>query len=191
MKPIVTEINIELKVPIRLWEFSLEHLGKDVQDNIHDAILDIVKQGHCHRDPEKTRADRTSTMSQWCMHKEYPVFKKISDRAESVIQEWFMMNAKMTLLTNLTACWYASYDFGQQTVPHEHSPDLFAFSYYVQVDENTTPLVFPGHPGYSYQPRQGYGVIFPGWLTHQVLPHNSVLPRVVVAGNIEGTALQE
>lgn len=187
---VVTEINIELQVPIRLWEFSLEHIGIEAQNKLHSDILDIVDSGVCHREPEKTRANRTTTMSEWCMHREYPIFRIIANRAEAVIQEWFMINARMTLLTNLTACWYASYDIGQQTIAHEHSPDLFAFSYYVQVDSDTTPLIFPGYPGYSYQPKQGYGVIFPAWLTHQVLPHTSLRPRVVVAGNIEGTALQ-
>ena len=52
---------------------------------------------------------------------------------------------------------------------------------------NDLRLHFPHEPGMYYKPKSGDGIIFPGWLSHQVQQHQSDNERIIVVGNVEGT----
>lgn len=73
-------------------------------------------------------------------------------------------------------------------MPHAHLPDSYSFVYYPKVDPGCSPLMFKG---YTYEPKTGYGVIFPSYLDHMVKPETNDSIRVVVAGNLEATAYRD
>ena len=186
--PIVNEILVDLTVPIKLWEFSLDNLPVHQRKIIHQDVLNIARdQG----DKQGRTLRVQAQMTDWCMHRDHSSFRAISDRAESIVQQWYLDNARMTLNTKVTGCWAVSYAKGQHSITHSHQPELFSFVYYVAADEASAPLVFPDPPCYCYQPRTGYGVIFPSWLNHMVPAQESNSTRVVVAGNIQGLAYRE
>lgn len=186
--PIVNEILVDLTVPIKLWEFSLDNLPVHQRKIIHQDVLNIAQaQGDKQGGTLRVQAQ----MTDWCMHRDHTSFRTIANRAESIVQQWYLDNARMTLNTTITACWAVSYSKGQHSITHSHHPDLFSFVYYVAADESSAPLVFPDPPCYCYQPRTGYGIIFPAWLNHMVPTQESTGTRVVVAGNIQGLAYRE
>jgi len=188
MNPIVNEIFVNLTVPIKLWEFSLDTLPIHQRKIIHQDVLNLARE---QGDKQGGTLRVQAQMTDWCMHRDHAAFRAISDRAEAIVQQWYLEIARMTLKTTVTACWAVSYSPGQHSVTHSHYPDLFSFVYYVAADETSAPLVFPDPPCYCYQPRAGYGVIFPAWLNHMVPPQVSTSTRVVVAGNIQGLAYRE
>lgn len=77
-------------------------------------------------------------------------------------------------------CWGIIYDHADHTIAHNHFPATFACSIYLEADEGCAPIIFDG--GFSFQPKPGLAVLFPGALKHSV-PANEGR-RVVVAMNM-------
>lgn len=173
---IVTEHITTVPVELRLWEFQIDNANK-----VNQEIIDIlIEQG----DRKHSLTNVKAQMSEWNMT-EYDPFKVVADRAQEVVREWYHTRSGIILNTKLTACWGAIYRRGDYTINHAHLPDSYSFVYYPKAEEGCAPLVLEG---YSYQPRTGYGLIFPSWVYHFVPKSFAADDRVVVAGNMEVSA---
>lgn len=175
--PHVNEIILNMQVTVSFWEFQVDDLDND------KLVELILAQGDRKNRQTNVKAD----MTDWNMTTHAP-FKQITDRVEDIVKEWFWTRAGVQLLTNVSACWGAVYHKGDYTVPHAHLPDSYSFVYYPKVDPGCSPLMFKG---YTYEPKTGYGVIFPSYLDHMVKPETNDSIRVVVAGNLEATAYRD
>ncbi|NQV55865.1 MAG: hypothetical protein HQ503_08410 [Rhodospirillales bacterium] len=80
-------------------------------------------------------------------------------------------------------CWGLVYREDQLTVAHDHWPAIWSFCYYINVPDDGAPIIFPD-ADFTFQPKNGTMVIFPGHVKHSVPPHKSKADRVAVAGNI-------
>jgi hypothetical protein len=170
-----TIVNIQVMVPF--WEFQVDHLDDD------KLVELILEQG----DKKDRKTNVKADMTEWNMSTHEP-FQQIVCRVEDVIKEWYDTRAGVVVLTSLTACWGAVYRKGDCAVPHSHLPDSYSFVYYPKAEPGCSTLMFKG---YTYQPKTGYGVIFPSYLDHMVKTEESDNLRVVVAGNLGVTALRD
>ena len=84
-------------------------------------------------------------------------------------------------LVECKECWGVLYQEGDAITKHNHTPSQYSFTYYVNVPEGSSPLVFPDSR-YNIQPLAGQVVIFESRLTHMVLP-NKAKNRCAIAGN--------
>ena len=188
---------------LELWEFSLQDKDTDGLgvDHVHQEIERIIKESD---DARNRTTNVKAKMTKWNMLDHKP-FKIIGDKVEKTIQDYFHEYTDLDLDTFMTTCWGSLYSKGDYSELHAHVPALYSWVYYVKVDENAAPLHFPRKligkikdpsfgwkdespdSGLYYRPKSGTGIIFPGWLQHQVPEHNNDAERVIVVGNVEGT----
>ena len=76
--------------------------------------------------------------------------------------------------------WVMDYDDGSFTVPHHHYPADYSCIYYVDVDENSPPLII--EDTLEVKPENELMILFPGFINHKVLPSNS--KRVAISFNM-------
>ena len=76
--------------------------------------------------------------------------------------------------------WVNIYEKGDHTVLHNHFPFDYSCCYYVDIEENSSPIMFP--PGLEIFPKNDMLVVFPGNLYHEVLPTNA--KRIVITMNL-------
>ena len=79
--------------------------------------------------------------------------------------------------------WGVVYNKGDSIDPHRHDPAQFSFSYWVNVPEGSSPLVFT-NSGVEIEPEEGKVVIFESRLLHHVPPCDCD-GRIVLVGNYE------
>jgi hypothetical protein len=173
-----------LEVPVHFWEFSFDDNDVYSVDQLHLDVENTIKQVGDKRN--RTTNVKATIMTDWLMTDHKP-FKYICDHVEKLIQDWHIEKTDLNLQTYMTTCWGSIYKRGDYSEPHAHVPALYSWVYYVKVDENSAPLHFPNKPGVYYKPTAGTGIIFPGWLLHQVQQHDSDEERIIVVGNVEGS----
>jgi len=192
---------------LEFWEFSLQDKDTDGLgvDHVHQEIERIIKDSD---DARKRTTNVKAKMTKWNMLDHKP-FKIIADKVEKTIQDFFHENTDLDLETFMTTCWGSIYGKGDYSELHAHVPAMYSWVYYVKVDDNSAPLHFPRKllgpvndqsfgwkdetpdSGLYYRPKSGTGIIFPGWLQHQVPKHDNDNERIIVVGNVEGTGYVE
>lgn len=172
---------ISLKTNVTFMEFMGPSFSDYSLDQIHDDVTQIIRKSGDH---QKRTTNVKAYMTKWLMT-EYPPFKIISDHVENIIQAYYREKTSLSIETFMTTCWGAIYQRGDYSEPHAHVPALWSWVYYVKANEKSSPLVFTD--GHKYIPKSGYGIIFPGWLIHEVPPHEDDEERIIVVGNVEGT----
>ncbi len=122
--------------------------------------------------------------------------------AESVRQAFAYALRQMTGQAAPVACeaWINLHERGCYNTPHVHQGALLSGTFYLTVPEGSGSLVLRDpRPGAVFSPFRGSGVnstlavpvepragllvIFPNWLEHEVMPHESDTPRVAIAIN--------
>jgi len=179
----VTEFDKELTVPVKFWEFQLPESSVYPTAQVHLDIENVIRQTG---DSRKHTTNVKAIMTDWLMT-DYPCFKVVADHVETVIQRWYQQNTSLDLETFMTTCWGSIYGLGDYSEPHAHTPALYSWVYYVKVSERTSPIRFLSDPSWTYYPKSGDGIIFPGWLRHETPRQLVDEDRVIVVGNVEGT----
>lgn len=172
-----------MEVPIHFWEFSMHDSQEYTVSELHNEIEKIIKEVG---DGQNNATNVKAMMTKWNML-EYKPFELIAKKAAKICEDWHAEKTDLDLVTFMTTCWGSIYTRGNYSERHAHVPALYSWVYYVKVDENSAPIYFPNNPGFYYKPTSGTGIIFPGWLDHEVPPHESDDERIIVVGNIEGT----
>lgn len=178
---VVEETIVKLYAPITLWEFQIPETTEYSRVQLHCDIEEIIRKTG---DKQGRNTNVKALMTNWVMYEHAP-FKIVCDTVEDIIQTFYKERSNLELQTFMTTCWGAIYEKGDYSELHHHIPALYSWVYYVNVEEGASPLHFPWFPGHTYHPKSGYGIIFPGWLTHEVPPTDS--ERIIVVGNVEGT----
>lgn len=178
----ILQTTVNLEIPITFWEFQVPEKTYP-REQLHSEIESIIRESG---DKRGRTTNVKALMTEWLMTDHKP-FKVVCDRVEEVIQDWYKQHTDLNLKTFMTTCWGSIYQKGDYSEIHAHMPALYSWVYYVKVDDNSAPLVFPNKPGHVYKPKSGTGIIFPGWLVHQVPEHTDNSERIIVVGNVEGT----
>jgi len=177
----VLETYVELSVPIRFWEFKMPDTDHYTHEQFNSRLRELIIESS--KESNKSSPEARARTGEWLQANGEP-FKILAEYIEGIVYSWFEENTQIKLQLNST-CWGSSYKQGDYGRNHAHTPASWAWVYYVSVSEDTTPLVFTHAPGYTYKPKSGYGIMFPGWLEHEVPEHKSSAERLIVVGNID------
>ena len=153
---------------------SLQHFLQEMSDIIRS-----------HKHEEARRSNVKAYMTDWFLHKKYPIINQVCDRAINIVKSVTARDQKGTLENFFTFdCWGAIYNQHDYTKPHTHGPALWSWCYYIQVPNNAPPLYFR-EAKLVVNPKPDEIVIFPGHVTHEVPKASEMTEeRIVLAGNI-------
>jgi len=179
----IEEVNMMLTVPVRMFNFTIPDTPDYPIAQLHADIERTIREVG---DKRNRTTNVKALMTDWLMT-DHKCFKHISDHVEKYIQDWHREKTDLNLTTHMTTCWGSIYNKGDYSEPHAHVPALYSWVYYVKVSENSAPLRFLSDPSFTFKPQSGDGIIFPGWLAHDVPVHDVDEDRIIVVGNVEGT----
>ncbi len=127
---------------------------------------------------------RSEYMSPWKSHlltnKLQPLIDLVSSKIKQASIDY--LQADLTQLSfdlAVADCWCAIYEQSNYTVPHTHFPSDFATVIYLEMDEDSAPIVFSNE--IVVNPSPGTVVFFPGWLVHHVPKTQG--KRIIIAIN--------
>ena len=153
---------------------SAERYGSSV-DLMNDDLAKIIKMSG---DVQKRETNVKADMTDWFMHRQYPIFNFLADIVIDIAKETSPHEVQLELYD----MWGAVYNRGDFTMNHDHWPHPWSFVYYVK-SNGATPIIFPDC-SYSLNPKAGDIVLFPGIIRHGVPIHESDEERIIVSGNI-------
>ena len=105
----------------------------------------------------------------------------------------------------ITKSWVAYTEKGEHITAHDHGASHFSFVYYVQINENHSPLTFyeptnrfympdatewneQNHQNVTINNEPGQLIVFPSWLKHGTKKTQENSPRISISGDIIMTA---
>ena len=172
MPAIELEFKEGSKVPI-----YIENLNK------HDNDL-FEKQIRESGDAQDRKTNVKADMTEWLLTK-YESFRSLG--VDVVVNHLPHLNRLpvdgSTFDWVIMALWGNIYNKGDYTVPHEHMPSPYSFTYYVKVPDGSAPLIFDDL-GETWYPKEGDLVLFPGYVKHSVPEHTIDENRISIAGNL-------
>ena len=172
MPAIELEFKEGSKVPI-----YIENLNK------HDNDL-FEKQIRESGDAQDRKTNVKADMTEWLLTK-YESFRSLG--VDVVVNHLPHLNRLpvdgSTFDWVIMALWGNIYNKGDYTVPHEHMPSPYSFTYYVKVPDGSAPLIFDDL-GETWYPKEGDLVLFPGYVKHSVPEHTIDEDRISIAGNL-------
>lgn len=83
-----------------------------------------------------------------------------------------------------SSLWAIRYESEQLTTPHNHWPNIWAFTYYIDPPEGSAGLYFP-NADYEIEVEHGLLVLFSGNIIHEVRPQKFEDYRYCIAGTID------
>ena len=181
----IRSVEVATEIPVFMCDLTPV---KPVLDLAKEALYEL-QVSH----PQTTESNvKAHYMSPWHSHLLTDKFKPLTDSALNIAREV----SKTNLSANLTAlnmdlvvtdCWGVIYDRADYTQKHNHFPSEFSCVVYLDVDENSAPIIFGGK--LAIKPKPNMLVMFPGILMHEVPATEG--RRIVVAMNMNKRALFE
>lgn len=174
------ELN-KLSVPIDTPVFYLSLIEHAPLLGLARAAVDELRE----RFPDSTPSNVKSVyMSPWKSHLHTDKFNPLI----AVILEYVYASYRDHLGADLKAlnfslsvadCWCAIYENSDYTMPHAHIPSDVSAVVYLEMDENSAPIIF--NNTVAVNPVPGSLVFFPGNMIHHVPATQS--KRIVMAVN--------
>lgn len=153
--------------------------AKDINPILHDVIMNTSRRDDIGAEMKQCVV-RYDALGPNCMNA--PEFKYITDFAYNIVNGWYdddVINMQGKL--ELESSWGQYYYVDDYHEIHDHYPNQWAFVYYVNTPEGSSPLVFVDS-GKEFYGKAGQIIIFPGLIKHYV-PPNKCEGRSVIAGN--------
>ena len=150
--PDYIEINKELK------KIILEHRENYIPDLGSDKSN--VKAWHSHFDT----------------HYKEPRFNILINKILKKSQEFLKINCNLHPLN----FWVMEYEKGNHAVKHNHWPASLSGVYYIDVEENSSPIIFENN--FTIEPKNGMLLLFPSIVNHEVPPSKG--KRIVASINL-------
>ncbi len=156
------------------------HTGQEVNLHVDMELTTLENVGVVHT------SNVDAPMTDWKLHKKFASYIWIAQKACDLATEITKKMAKTKFKT--IDCWGVRYRKGDSTRRHSHWPHTFSFGYYIKVPTEPAPIVFPT-ANYSYNPKVGDLVLFPGWIQHEV----KTVPgeRIMISGNLTNTLTEK
>lgn len=165
--------SVDKKIPIFT---TILKDSESLNQYLKEVILEEKKN-----DPDGIKSNVKSWHSTWGSHlgnKKYDeIIEIVLSFLNFVAEEHYKIDPKFKIF-NL---WSMIYEEGDHAVPHIHLPSCFACVYYVDVEENASPLIFEDE--FEIKPENGMLVLFPAILKHEVPPTKG--KRIAISMNIE------
>ena len=167
-------INIPATVPV--FTKIIEN-SKEI--NLKEYILNYEKK-YSKRLDTNVKAWRSG----WQIHKNDQIFKKVADLISTFCGDISEIHYNLRLNFDTTHLWAMHYREGEEAIWHDHWPSDFSGTYYIDVDEDSSPIVFEG--GIEVKPKNGMIIIFPSTLKHKVPPTKK--ERIAIGFNLDKEA---
>lgn len=154
----------------------------------HAPILALARLGVDElreRIPDSTPSNVKSVyMSPWKSHLETDKFNPLIEVIKEYIYASYREHLgadlqKLNFSLSVADCWCAIYEDSDYTIPHSHIPSDVSAVVYLEMDQNSAPIIF--NRSLVVNPVPGSLVFFPGNMIHEVPATQS--KRVVVAIN--------
>lgn len=178
--PSMSEMT-QLAVPTEAAVFGCSLLAHPQELALAKLAVTELRQHHPDSTPSNVMA---VYMSPWKSHlltdKFAPLIKLVSDKIKQANKQYLSTDlAALNYDLAVADCWCAVYDTSNYTVPHTHIPSSYSAVVYLEMDENSAPIVFNNN--IAVNPVSGTLVFFPGHLLHHVPATDG--KRIIVAIN--------
>ena len=161
----------ELKENLQLREYSYP-----LADKINPLLYEQIKELN---DPSKKPPNINAQFTGW--HLKSKEVNTIVQWVNNLLDTyWTKVNGELYHF-RCTEVWGVLYKEGDYISPHQHSPSIYSFVYYVTTPKGSSPLVF-STSGKRIKPVAGNVVLFESRLLHEV-PRNKCSERCVISGN--------
>ena len=152
-------------------------------EDLNKNLLTLIKQ---YRDKYPEKEEHTNLRGAWRSDYESHIkedrfdylIDKACELASVITKQHSDYNSDVKYLPS--GFWVGQYDKGNYARKHHHAPNDFACVYYIDVDENSSPIIF--EDDLVVKPENGMIVMFPGFLNHRVTETKS--PRTIAAMNL-------
>jgi len=137
--------------------------------------------------PQSNTSNVQAWHSKYNTHEITNVFDPLIDvtlnKCYDISMEFFTCNIKNDSRFIVNNLWVAMYEKNDHTLIHHHFPYQFAACYYVDVNDDSSPIIFGfNNDPTSIQPENGMLLIWNGMIPHMVAPTNK--KRTCICMNI-------
>jgi hypothetical protein len=181
--------KLNIQTTMNVFEDNLDYLinFEDWNGRLKEAIL---KEGDKQNRETNVQADMTS----WKMHSDNKSFQAllriiVNEKLDKFDELGLVQDGKVAVYCQ--DMWGAVYKKGDYTKEHSHKGALYAFTYYVQVPEGSSPLVFTNPGLMQIQPRTGTLLIWHADYKHMVPEQQVDGERIMIAGNLNVIAPEQ
>ena len=145
---------------------------QELNNKLKKIISDFRKEY-----PESDNTNVKAWHSHFDTHVKEPKFNILIDRVMDASKDFINIKCNLYLLN----FWVMEYEKGNHTVKHNHWPATLSGIYYIDVEENSSPIIFENN--FVIKPKNGMLLLFPSIVNHEVPPTKG--KRIVASFNLQ------
>ena len=145
---------------------------QELNNKLKKIISDFRKEY-----PESDNSNVKAWHSHFDTHVKEPKFNILIDRVMDASKDFINIKCNLYLLN----FWVMEYEKGNHTVKHNHWPATLSGVYYIDVEENSSPIIFENN--FVIKPKNGMLLLFPSIVNHEVPPSKG--KRIVASFNLQ------
>ena len=161
---------MKIQTETEIGIYTLEN-HQELNNKLKKIISDFRKKY-----PESDNSNVKAWHSHFDTHYKEPRFKILIDRIIDVSRNFIKVKCDLYPLN----FWVMEYEKGNHTVKHNHWPATVSGVYYIDVEENSSPIIFENN--FSIKPKNGMLLLFPSIVNHEVPPSKG--KRIVASINL-------
>ena len=112
--------------------------------------------------------------SDYDSHKQSKIFQPVLDTVllmcYDISKHYYNTPVQDPYCYEVDDLWLAMYEKNDNAIVHHHFPASFAACYYVDVEDDCSPITFGAHDELSIQPKNGMLLVWLALLPHRVAP---------------------
>tara|TARA_B100000902_G_C26888850_1_gene706301 strand:+ start:69 stop:566 length:498 start_codon:yes stop_codon:yes gene_type:complete len=147
----------------------------DDHQKINKELKNIISEFR-KKYPESDNSNVKAWHSHFDTHKKEPKFNMLIDRIMDASRDFIEIKCTLYPLN----FWVMEYEKGNHTLKHNHWPATLSGVYYIDVEENSSPIIFENN--FTVKPKNGMLLLFPSIVNHEVPPSNG--KRIVASINL-------
>ena len=145
---------------------------QELNNKLKNIISDFRKKY-----PESDNSNVKAWHSHFDTHVKEPKFNILIDRVMDASKDFINIKCNLYLLN----FWVMEYEKGNHAVKHNHWPATLSGVYYIDVEENSSPIIFENN--FVIKPKNGMLLLFPSIVNHEVPPSKG--KRIVASFNLQ------
>ena len=145
---------------------------QELNNKLKKIISDFRKEY-----PESDNSNVKAWHSHFDTHVKEPKFNILIDRVMDASKDFINIKCNLYLLN----FWVMEYEKGNHAVKHNHWPATLSGVYYIDVEENSSPIIFENN--FTIEPKNGMLLLFPSIVNHEVPPSKG--KRIVASFNLQ------
>ena len=147
----------------------------DDHQKINKELKNIISEFR-KKYPESDNSNVKAWHSHFDTHIKEPKFNILIDRVMDASKDFINIKCNLYMLN----FWVMEYEKGNHAVKHNHWPATLSGVYYIDVEENSSPIIFENN--FVIKPKNGMLLLFPSIVNHEVPPSKG--KRIVASINL-------